>query len=84
MPVTPEKSPSYELGYLYQMCAIYISAFLFIAIDSVALSMIMFGCAQLEIVMDKLEQVPWELNYLLDTRYWNCWRSEKVLIFLMR
>ncbi|KOB68476.1 Odorant receptor, partial [Operophtera brumata] len=57
MPVTPEKSPSYELGYLYQMSAIYISAFLFIAVDSVALSMIMFGCAQLEIVMEKLEQV---------------------------
>lgn len=57
MPVTPESSPSYELGYLYQMGAIYISAVLFIAIDSVALCMIMFGCAQLEIVMDKLQQV---------------------------
>ncbi|XP_047994421.1 odorant receptor Or1-like [Leguminivora glycinivorella] len=57
MPVTPEKSPQYELGYFYQMVAIYISAFLFIAVDSVALSMIMFGCAQLEIIMDKVEQV---------------------------
>nr|AST36309.1 putative odorant receptor OR18 [Cydia fagiglandana] len=57
MPVGPEKSPQYELGYFYQMVAIYISAFLFIAVDSVALSMIMFGCAQLEIIMDKVKQI---------------------------
>nr|AXF48772.1 odorant receptors OR18 [Lobesia botrana] len=57
MPVGPNKSPQYEIGYFYQMVAIYISAFLFIAVDSVALSMIMFGCAQLEIIMDKVEQI---------------------------
>lgn len=57
MPVGPSKSPQFELGYFYQMLAIYISAFLFIAVDSVVLSMIMFGCAQLEIIMNKVEQV---------------------------
>ncbi|CAG9112487.1 unnamed protein product [Plutella xylostella] len=34
MPVTPERSPQYQFGYLYQVAAIYISAFLFIAVDS--------------------------------------------------
>lgn len=57
MPFTPEKSPHYELGYVYQMMSIYISALLFIAVDSVALSMIMFGCAQLDIIVDKLGKV---------------------------
>ncbi|KAG6460103.1 hypothetical protein O3G_MSEX011771 [Manduca sexta] len=57
MPVTADESPGYELGYLYQMVSIYISAFLFIAVDSVALSMIMFGCAQLDIIKDKMQKV---------------------------
>nr|URZ86304.1 odorant receptor 10 [Grapholita molesta] len=57
MPVNPQKSPEYEYGYFYQMAAIYISAFLFIGVDNAALSMIMFGCAQLEIIMDKIEQI---------------------------
>ncbi|XP_026326298.1 uncharacterized protein LOC113234993 [Hyposmocoma kahamanoa] len=57
MPVGPEKSPQFELGYVYQMVSIYISAFLFIGIDSVSLSMIMFGCAELDIIVDKLKKV---------------------------
>ncbi|KAF9805438.1 hypothetical protein SFRURICE_019606, partial [Spodoptera frugiperda] len=57
MPVTPLKSPDYELGYLYQMVSIYISAFLFISVDSVAVCMIMFGCAELEIIMDKIQKI---------------------------
>ncbi|CAK1583358.1 unnamed protein product [Parnassius mnemosyne] len=57
MPIGPEKSPQYELGYLYQMMSIYISASLFFAVDSVTLGMIMFGCAQLEIIIDKLQEV---------------------------
>lgn len=57
MPVTPDNSPGYELGYTYQMASIYISALLFIAVDSVALSMIMFGCAQLLMIMDKIQKV---------------------------
>lgn len=85
MPVGPERSPQYELGYLYQVVAIYVSAFLFIAVDSVALSMIMFGCAQLDIIMDKttkvyfylnkinestrLNKVSYHMQYLLSVRY---------------
>ncbi|CAH2045933.1 unnamed protein product, partial [Iphiclides podalirius] len=57
MPIGPEKSPQFEIGYLYQMASIYISAFLFFAVDSVTLGMIMFGCAQLEIIINKLEAV---------------------------
>ncbi|XP_075983200.1 uncharacterized protein LOC142981288 [Anticarsia gemmatalis] len=59
MPVEPTKSPHYELGYLYQIISIYISAFLFIGVDSVAVTMIMFGCAQLEIIMDKIKKVEY-------------------------
>ncbi|XP_048478062.1 odorant receptor Or1 [Plutella xylostella] len=79
MPVTPERSPQYQLGYLYQVAAIYISAFLFIAVDSVAVCMIMFGCAELDIIMDKvtkLQKVPLsaklkhtERTELLDKNY---------------
>ncbi|KAI5632904.1 7tm odorant receptor domain-containing protein [Phthorimaea operculella] len=57
MPVNPEYSPDYELGYFYQMIAIYISACLFCGVDSVALCTMMFGCAQLEIIGDKLLMV---------------------------
>ncbi|XP_068618897.1 odorant receptor Or1-like [Battus philenor] len=57
MPFGAEKSPQFELGYLYQMGSIYTSAVLFFAVDSVTLSMIMFGCAQLEIIMDKLQEI---------------------------
>ncbi|KAJ0173797.1 hypothetical protein K1T71_010946 [Dendrolimus kikuchii] len=64
MPVT-EKSLGYELGYVYQMISIYISALLFIAVDSVVLSMIKFGCAQLEMIMDKTQKVE-SISLLLE------------------
>ncbi|XP_013170678.1 PREDICTED: odorant receptor Or1-like [Papilio xuthus] len=57
MPFGPEKSPQFEIGYGYQMGSIYISAFLFFAVDSITLGMIMFGCAQLEIIIDKLQKM---------------------------
>nr|QMS80327.1 odorant receptor [Histia rhodope] len=57
MPVDPQKSPHYEVGYVYQMITIYISACLFIGVDSTTLSMIMFGCAQIEIIMEKVRQL---------------------------
>ncbi|XP_045502920.1 uncharacterized protein LOC123699915 [Colias croceus] len=57
MPVDPEKSPHYEIGYFYQMISIYISALLFFAVDSTALSMIIFGCAELEIIIDKVKKL---------------------------
>ncbi|XP_052744218.1 odorant receptor 43a-like [Bicyclus anynana] len=57
MPVDAQKSPQYELGYIYQILSIYCSAMLFFAVDSTILSMVMFGCAQLEIIIDKIQQL---------------------------
>ncbi|XP_041969425.1 odorant receptor 43a-like [Aricia agestis] len=57
MPVDTQKSPHYEVGYFYQVSSIYISAFLFFAVDSTTLSMIIFGRAQLKIVIDKIKQL---------------------------
>nr|AXY83403.1 putative odorant receptor 25 [Conopomorpha sinensis] len=57
MPVGPEESPNYEIGYVYQVLTIYISAFLFIAVDSTAVSMIMFGCSELDIIIDKIKKI---------------------------
>nr|WCC57384.1 odorant receptor 45 [Papilio dardanus] len=57
MPFGPEKSPQFEIGYVYQMGSIYISASLFFSVDSVTLGMIMFGCAQLEVIIDKLQEM---------------------------
>ncbi|CAB3246338.1 unnamed protein product [Arctia plantaginis] len=93
MPVTPTKSPHYELGYLYQMISIYISAFLFIGVDSVAVTMIMFGCAQLDIIIDKLKksenlrewlyQSPWyEQNMKFCRALWIAMeRMKKPIVF---
>ncbi|XP_045776312.1 odorant receptor 49b-like [Maniola jurtina] len=66
MPVDPQKSPQYQLGYLYQITCIYCSAMLFFAVDSTILSMVMFGCAQLEIIIDKMQKLqtaPLSLNW---------------------
>lgn len=57
MPLDSKKSVEFELGYLYQVSAIYISALLFFSVDSISLSMIMFGCAQIEIIIDKMQKV---------------------------
>ncbi|XP_052756503.1 odorant receptor Or1-like [Galleria mellonella] len=57
MPVTPDKSPQYELGYLSQFLTISISAFIYFGVDSVPFSMIIFGCAQMDIVKNKIISV---------------------------
>ncbi|CAH0728107.1 unnamed protein product, partial [Brenthis ino] len=57
MPVSTHTFTQYILGYLYQIVSVYISALLFFAVDSTTLSMIIFGCAQLEIVIDKIKKV---------------------------
>ncbi|XP_045453065.1 odorant receptor Or1-like [Melitaea cinxia] len=54
MPVTPEYSPQYELGYAFQLLTICMSAYMYFGVDSIALSMVIFACAQLEIVKDKI------------------------------
>ncbi|KAI8425339.1 hypothetical protein MSG28_007108 [Choristoneura fumiferana] len=54
MPVKPDNSPQYELGFLFQLLTISMSAFMYFGVDSVCLSMVIFGCAQLEIIKEKL------------------------------
>nr|QMS80333.1 odorant receptor [Histia rhodope] len=54
MPVSSEYSPQYELGYGFQLITICMSAYMYFGVDSVALSMVIFGCAQIDIVKAKI------------------------------
>ncbi|KAL0869348.1 hypothetical protein ABMA27_007602 [Loxostege sticticalis] len=54
MPVSPEDSPQYEIGYAFQLLTICMSAYMYFGVDSVALSLVIFACAQIEIIKDKL------------------------------
>ncbi|KOB59707.1 Odorant receptor, partial [Operophtera brumata] len=54
MPLTPEKSPHYHFGYVFQLLTICMSAYMYFAVDSVALSSVIFGCAQMQIIKDKI------------------------------
>lgn len=65
MPISPERSPQYELGYIFQTVSNFIAALLYIGIDSTAISLIMFACAQLEIIMDNLKKVTFALHTIL-------------------
>nr|AIT71988.1 olfactory receptor 16 [Ctenopseustis obliquana] len=79
MPVKPEHSPQYELGFLFQLLTISMSAFMYFGVDSVCLSMVIFGCAQLEIIKEKLLSItsiaekrankPTEVNSILEENY---------------
>ncbi|CAK1583297.1 unnamed protein product [Parnassius mnemosyne] len=78
MPVRPEYSPQYELGYLFQLVTICISAYMYFGVDSVALSMVIFGCAQIDIIKDKIlsiktfedkGQISKKLAKYLETNY---------------
>ncbi|KAJ0173796.1 hypothetical protein K1T71_010945 [Dendrolimus kikuchii] len=57
MPVTPEKSPDYHIGYAFQLLTICMSAYMYFGVDSVALSSVIFGCAQIDIIKDKILSV---------------------------
>nr|QIJ45797.1 olfactory receptor [Glyphodes pyloalis] len=54
MPVSPESIINYGIGYAFQSVTICISAFMYFGVDSVALSMVIFGCSQIKIVKDKV------------------------------
>ncbi|CAH2253025.1 jg13549 [Pararge aegeria aegeria] len=54
MPVQPEFSPQYELGYAFQLVTICMSAYMYFGVDSVTLSMVIFACAQVDIIKDKI------------------------------
>ncbi|XP_052744219.1 odorant receptor Or1-like [Bicyclus anynana] len=67
MPVKPEYSPDYELGYTFQLVTICMSAYMYFGVDSVALSMVIFACAQVDIIKDKILSIkPIEAKYERD------------------
>nr|WEG72116.1 odorant-receptor-20 [Grapholita molesta] len=57
MPVSPDHSPQYELGFLFQLLTISMSAFMYFGVDSVCLSMVIFGCAEIDIIKEKIMNV---------------------------
>nr|ARO70510.1 Odorant Receptor 30-2 [Dendrolimus punctatus] len=57
MPVSPERSPDYHFGYAFQLLTICMSAYMYFGVDSVALSSVIFGCAQIDIIKDKILSV---------------------------
>lgn len=64
MPVNPEQSPHYYFGFAFQLLTICMSAYMYFGVDSVALSSVIFGCAQMDIIKDKLNRVS--LNHFLN------------------
>ncbi|XP_041969424.1 odorant receptor Or1-like isoform X2 [Aricia agestis] len=54
MPVNPERPPQYAFGYAFQLLTISMSAFIYFGVDSIALSMVIFACAQLDIIKNKI------------------------------
>ncbi|OWR46984.1 olfactory receptor 16 [Danaus plexippus plexippus] len=57
MPVTPQSSPHYEFGYAFQLLTICMSAYMYFGVDSVALSMVIFACGQIDIIKDKILKI---------------------------
>ncbi|CAF4798249.1 unnamed protein product [Pieris macdunnoughi] len=54
MPVNTDSSPQYEIGFLFQELTISTSAMMYYGVDSVAFSTVIFACAQMEIIMEKI------------------------------
>ncbi|KAJ8713845.1 hypothetical protein PYW08_007465 [Mythimna loreyi] len=54
MPLSPEKTVQYYIGYTFQLVTICMSAYLYFGVDSVAFSSVIFGCAQIDIVKEKI------------------------------
>ncbi|KPI95260.1 Odorant receptor Or1 [Papilio xuthus] len=63
MPVKPEYYLQYELGYAFQLVTICMSAYMYFGVDSVALSMVIFGCAQIDIIKDKILKIKSLKNF---------------------
>nr|WCC57503.1 odorant receptor 46 [Papilio machaon] len=57
MPVKPDHYLQYELGYAFQLITICMSAYMYFGVDSVTVSMVIFGCAQIDIIKDKILKV---------------------------
>nr|QPX50348.1 odorant receptor [Helicoverpa armigera] len=57
MPVSPEKAVQYYIGYAFQLGTICISAYMYFGVDSVVFSSVIFGCAQIDIIKEKLMSI---------------------------
>nr|XP_053613353.1 odorant receptor 43a-like isoform X1 [Plodia interpunctella] len=57
MPGNIDKSPDYELGYLYQLGFAFMGAYSFMTTDALSITMISFACAQLDIIKDKIQKI---------------------------
>ncbi|XP_063895709.1 odorant receptor Or1 [Helicoverpa armigera] len=57
MPVSPEKAVQYYIGYAFQLGTICISAYMYFGVDSVVFSSVIFGCAQIDIIKEKIMSV---------------------------
>nr|AZB49417.1 olfactory receptor 4 [Heortia vitessoides] len=63
MPLSPESSLQYIIGYVFQLMTISMSASMYFGVDSVAMPAVMFACAQVQIIKDKILRVsPVTLN----------------------
>nr|BAR43486.1 putative olfactory receptor 44 [Ostrinia furnacalis] len=60
MPADPAMCPDYvyTICYVYQAVTVYLSATTFLTIDFMTVSMITFASAQLEIIAEKIKQIP--------------------------
>ncbi|XP_045528222.1 odorant receptor Or1-like [Pieris brassicae] len=77
MPVKSDSSPQYEIGFLFQELTICTSAMIYYGVDSVAFSMVIFACAQMEIIMEKILSVILKNDGFLTKHYLN---GNKILI----
>ncbi|CAB3248690.1 unnamed protein product [Arctia plantaginis] len=57
MPVNPEIAVQYYIGYAFQLITICISAYIYFGVDSVTFSAVIFGCAQLDIIKEKIMSI---------------------------
>ncbi|XP_050551229.1 odorant receptor Or1-like [Spodoptera frugiperda] len=57
MPVSPEDAMQYYIGYAFQLGTICISAYMYFGVDSVTFSSVIFGCAQIDIIKEKLMSI---------------------------
>ncbi|XP_045484216.1 odorant receptor Or1-like [Pieris rapae] len=66
MPVNSDSSPQYVIGFLFQELTISTSAMMYYGVDSVAFSMVIFACAQMEIIMEKILSIESRTDAVLE------------------
>ncbi|KAG6455962.1 hypothetical protein O3G_MSEX009499 [Manduca sexta] len=56
-PVDMQKSPQYELAYVYEVLAIASSGSIFLSVDTFTVASMLFSCTQLEILREKMNRI---------------------------